>query len=221
MNIPFSIEDFMNVFRHYNSSFRLMPPVMYILGFVSVGLLFSRRTISNRIISGILAFFWVWMGAVYHIGYFSTINKASLLFGVLFIVQGLVIFLYGSVAGRMDFHAGLNRRSIVAFVFVLYALIVYPLLGYLLGHVYPASPVFGMAPCPTTIFTFGVLLLCRGRVQLFVYLIPFLWAIVGMSAAVNLGVYEDFGLTIAGVLGVVIIISGNRKLKTKVEGRMK
>jgi hypothetical protein len=99
MNIPFSVEDFLNVFRLYNTSFRLMPPLMYILGSVSVGLLFSRRAVSNQIISGILAFFWMWMGAVYHIGYFSSINSASVIFGLLFIVQGLVFLLYGTVHG--------------------------------------------------------------------------------------------------------------------------
>lgn len=221
MNIPFSVEDFMNVFRLYNTSFRFMPPVMYVLGFVSIGFLFSRGAGSNRIISGILAFFWLWMGAVYHIGYFSSINAASILFGLLFIVQGFVIFLYGSVAGRLDFHAVGSGKSAVALVFIVYALIVYPILGNMLGHAYPASPVFGMAPCPTTIFTFGMLLFSKRRVPFYVYLIPFFWAIVGLSAAVNLRVYEDFGLTIAGVVGTVMIVSRNRRLKNIVAGGIK
>src|SRR6056297_3629740 len=191
MNIPFSVEEFMSVFRLYNSSFYFMPPVMYILGIGSIGLLFSRRAVSNRIVSGILAFFWVWMGAVYHIGYFRSINGASVIFGMFFIVQGLVFLLYGSVAGRITFHVVPSVKSAMSIIFILYALIIYPLLGHLLGHVYPASPVFGMAPCPTTIFTFGLLLLSRGQVPIYLYLIPFLWALVGLSAAVNLAVYED------------------------------
>lgn len=40
-----------------------------------------------------------------------------------------------------------------------YASIVYPLLGQLLGHGYPAMPMFGITPCPVTIFTFALCLL--------------------------------------------------------------
>lgn len=221
MNIPFNVADFMNVFRLYNSSFHFMPPLMYLLGIGSICLLFSRRAVSNRIISGILAFYWMWMGAVYHIGYFSSINAASILFGLLFIVQGLVFLLYGSVAGRIAFHAGASAKSAVALFLILYAMIVYPILGHSLGHVYPKSPVFGMAPCPTTIFTFGLLLLSKVRLPIYLHLIPFLWAIVGLSAAVNLAVYEDFGLAIAGLLGTVMIMNGNRRLKNAGAGGAK
>lgn len=38
---------------------------------------------------------------------------------------------------------------------ILYALIGYPAFGYFAGHHYPSVPVFGVAPCPTTIFTIG------------------------------------------------------------------
>jgi hypothetical protein len=37
-------------------------------------------------------------------------------------------------------------------------MVVYPLLGIRFGHSYPRAPLFGVAPCPTTIFTFGLLL---------------------------------------------------------------
>lgn len=32
---------------------------------------------------------------------------------------------------------------------MLYAMMIYPALGYFLGHVYPKAPTFGV-PCPTT-----------------------------------------------------------------------
>jgi hypothetical protein len=45
---------------------------------------------------------------------------------------------------------------------IAYAVVIYNALGYVLGHSWPNLPVFGVAPCPTTIFTFGMLLLATG-----------------------------------------------------------
>jgi hypothetical protein len=214
MSIPFSIEAFMQVFRQYNTAFPLMPPVMYLLGLLDITLAFRRHTrAAGRIICGTLAFFWLWMGAVYHLGYFSAINPAANLFGLLFILQGLLFLYAGTLRGALQLRPERSLRTAVGLLLIIYALIGYPLLGHALGHTYPASPLFGMAPCPTTIFTFGVLLLAAGRVPLTLYMIPFLWALVGLSAAVNLKVYEDFGLTIAGALALALILQGNRRAR--------
>jgi hypothetical protein len=47
-------------------------------------------------------------------------------------------------------------------LFIIYALLIYELLGYWAGHGLMAGPMLRVAPCPTTIFTIGVLLLARG-----------------------------------------------------------
>jgi len=58
--------------------------------------------------------------------------------------------------------------------------------------------LFGVAPCPTTIFTIGMLLLARGRWVVWLSIIPLLWSLVGLAAALQLGIPEDFGLPAAG-----------------------
>ena len=73
--------------------------------------------------------------------------------------------------------------------------------------------MFGVAPCPTTIFTFGILLWATKSVPAYLLVIPLLWSIVGMSAAVNLRVPQDYGLVVAGVLGTVLILIQNRRVK--------
>jgi positive regulator of sigma E activity len=62
-----------------------------------------------------------------------------------------------------------------------------------------------------------VLLFTAKKIPFYVYLIPLLWSLVGMSAALNLGVPEDYGLAIAGVGGTVLLWMHNRKLKQKQE----
>jgi hypothetical protein len=89
-------------------------------------------------------------------------------------------------------------------VLVIFALVVYPLTGYMLGHRYPAAPTFGL-PCPTTIFTIGILLFAKPLLSRSVFIVTLLWALVGSSAAFALGVYQDLGLLVACVVAIVAL----------------
>ena len=96
--------------------------------------------------------------------------------------------------------------AVVGGLAVLYAMLVYPLLGIVFGHSFPYAPMFGVAPCPMVIFTFGLLLWTRPRVPRYLLAIPFLWSLLGFSAALSLGIREDFGLLVAGLLGTAIVL---------------
>ena len=86
----------------------------------------------------------------------------------------------------------------------------HPRIGALLGHGYPQSPSFGVAPCPTTIFTFGLLLWTDRPVPRPLLVIPLLWSLLGVSAAVSLGIKEDLGLVVAALLGTALLIWRDR-----------
>jgi hypothetical protein len=92
-------------------------------------------------------------------------------------------------------------------------MLIYPVLGYLLGHGYPSSPCFGVAPCPTTIFTFG-LLLWADRPPRYLVLLPLIWSIIGFFAAISLGIREDIGLLVAGLAGSGLILFRGRRGRT-------
>jgi uncharacterized membrane protein YjjB (DUF3815 family) len=70
------------------------------------------------------------------------------------------------------------------------------------------TPLFGVAPCPTTIFTLGMLLLSNASWRLFA--IPLVWSIIGGSAAVLLGVPQDYGLILAGAVAAIFLITRGR-----------
>jgi hypothetical protein len=103
--------------------------------------------------------------------------------------------------------------GIMGIILVAYALLIYPVLGYWWDHIYPASPTFGL-PCPTTIFTFGILLFSSSKISPWVFIIPFLWSLIGFSAAFSLGIKEDTGLLVAGLLSIVMIFYRNKSLRT-------
>jgi hypothetical protein len=208
--LPFTIDQFLGVFEQYNRAIWPLHIIAYILGGVALVLAMAKTRFSNQVISVILACFWAWMGTVYHLIFFSAINPAALGFGVLFIAQALLWLIFGVVRPKLSFRLDTNPYAIAGMVLILYAMLIYPAIGALLGHGYPRSPSFGVAPCPTTIFTFGLLLCTNARVPKTVLIIPSIWAVIGFSAALTLGILEDIGLLVAGVVSVGLLLWRDR-----------
>jgi len=213
MSLPFTAEQFLSVFEKYNLSVWPMQVVLVLLAILAIILSIRKINRSDEIISMILGFFWLWIGIVYHIIFFTSINKAAYFFGALYLIQGLLFLYIGGLKSKLSFKFHPSSYGIVGSLFILYALIVYPGLGYFFGHVYPKNPTFGL-PCPTTIFTFGILLWTDKKIPKYVLAIPLIWSIIGFGAAVSLGVREDYGLLIAGLLGSILIIIRDRSRKS-------
>ena len=215
MKIPFTSDEFLAVFERYNEGVWPSQLVLYVLAVIALLAIYRNDKRGRQVLFAVLSLLWAWMGLVYHITYFSLINKAAYGFGVLFLIQGIVFAYVGIIRDKFRFDIRIDIYTILGTAFVVYALIAYPLIGIVLGHMYPRSPTFGV-PCPTTIFTFGVLLFSAHRVSFFVLLIPFLWSIVGFSAAFHLHIFEDIGLIISGLVSTVIL-TAFRKRNTDVD----
>jgi hypothetical protein len=204
--MPFTIKEFLEVMAQYNNAVWPMQLLLLLLAIVALALAFTHVKFKNKIINGILAFLWTWMGVVYHIAFFSSINKAALLFGGIFIIQGFIFAYFGAIRNdKLQYHFNWNFAVILGLLFLLYALIIYPILADAFGHTYPSMPTFGL-PCPTTIFTFGILLFAAKRIPWYTFVIPFLWSLIGFSAAFNLNITEDYGLVFAGVVGTAVLL---------------
>jgi len=211
MNLPFTIDEFFNVIKSYNLSIFPLQIIFNIIALFCLYLILSKQNSRNKIVPLILSFFWIWMGIVYQLIFFTAINKAAYLFGFLFIIQGILFFFFGVIKDKFSFEYQNNTFNYFGLVFILYALVIYPVLGLLLNHQYPFSPTFGL-PCPTSIFTFGILLLINKRIPVLLLIIPFIWAIIGFGAALKLSVYEDYGLLIAGIIGFILLVISNKSL---------
>ncbi len=208
MKTPFTAEQFIDTFFQYNQAIFPLQIVFYLIGILTIYLLFKPG--SGKIVSFILSFFWLWMGIVYHLIFFTTINKAAYFFGSVFILQGVLLFNYGFIKSKLSFTIRPDVYGITGIVMILCALIVYPVLGYSFGHIYPYSPTFGL-PCPTTIFTFGVLLMIDKKYPLIIFVIPFIWSIIGFTAAFNFGIIEDTLLVISGLTTFTMLLIRNKE----------
>jgi len=212
MKTPFTSSQFFDVFKNYNLAVFPMQYVFYAVGLLAIFFALKPNQGSNKIVSGVLSFFWLWMGVVYHLVFFSSVNPAAFLFGALFCLQGILFLTNGVFRDKLTFKVQPDGYGITGIFLIVFALFIYPLLGYIKGHVYPSSPTFGL-PCPTTIFTFGLFLMSEKKCPVILLLIPFLWSVIGFSAAFQFGIVEDTGLLIAGIVSILLLLIRNRNLK--------
>jgi hypothetical protein len=208
--LPFTPGQFLSVFVNYNTAIWPVPVGAYLLGCSAIVLLLWKASHADRVTAGILAIMWLWTGIAYHGVFFATINKAAYLFGALFVIQGAHLLYSGVYHDRLRFGLGDGPTVWVGVALVIYAAILYPLIGMWTGHVYPEMPVFGVTPCPVTIFTFGMFLLTTRPISRWLLVIPFIWSLIGGSAAVLLHVPQDWLLLVSGFITVLLIIAAQR-----------
>lgn len=211
MDLPFTVGQFLEVFRDYNHAIWPAQIVAYLLGIGAVVLVVRQARRANRLVSLFLSAMWFWMGLVYHIAFFSQINPAAYVFGAFFLGQGALFLLAALGRLDLDFRFTGDIYGISGAILIAYALVVYPIIGTALGHGYPYAPVFGVAPCPTTIFTFGLLLWTKPVVSKWLFVIPGIWAVIGFMAAISLGIREDIGLLVAGVVCIGLVFRRSRQ----------
>ena len=156
---------------------------------------------AGRWVSAFLTFLWAWTGVAYHWAFFASINPAPWAFGAVSLLGAAALAWCGVRSRAIRFDPRSGAKAVLGWGLVAFALAVYPAIGMLAGHHYPASPTFGL-PCPTTLFTIGTLLLTMPDTPRRAYLVPVLWTPVGSTAAVLLGVWQDLGLIVAGAAGV-------------------
>lgn len=196
MQLPFTKDQFFDLFAAYNA--RLWPVLIALWiasGAVSVLLLSSRRP-PSRWISALLAAHWAWSAVAYHVGFFTRINPAAWVFAAIFLVQAGLFFWWGVVRGRLSFVPRGNAWAPMAWVLVAYSL-AYPGINAVQHLTFSRIPTFGV-PCPTTIFTAGLLMLAAPR-SWPLSILPVIWSFIAAAAAFVLGVRADYALPIAGI----------------------
>jgi uncharacterized membrane protein HdeD (DUF308 family) len=199
VSIPFSRADFFEVFARYNETMWPAQVVLYVLAIVGVASAVRHSKDSGRGAFAVLAILWLWMGLFYHAAFFASINRVARLFAVAFVAQGLI---FAGLSAKRDAEPISPQNNFEgwaggALIFV--GLVGYPVLSVLAGHLYPYQPTIGL-PCPTTIFTLGLLIWGWESVPKYALVIPMFWAFIGTTAAFQLGVPEDLLLALSAIV---------------------
>ena len=209
--LPFSTDVFFYLFEQYNRAIWPAQPIAHALGLLALAAAFKPFAGSSHLIVALLALAWLWNGIAYHLLHFTQINFWAYGFAALFIVQGLLLA-WTALRGRIELRFVSDVFGWTGLAFALFALLGYPLIGWLAGHGWPRAPMFGVAPCPTTIFTWALLLMSAPRTPVRLMIIPLVWSLIGGTAAYFLGVLEDLALPLTAVIAVAMLARRNRRI---------
>jgi hypothetical protein len=196
VQLPFTREAFFDLLADYNVALWPAVAALWVASVLVCAWLLASRRPPNRWISGLLAGHWAWAAVAYHIAFFTRINPAAWLFAAIFLVQAAFFLWFGVVRDQLSFTSRRTTWGPVGWILVLYAL-VYPAINAVQHDSLLRIPTFGL-PCPTTIFTGGLILLASPRSRALA-IVPMIWSVIGGSAAVLLGVSADYALPLTGV----------------------
>lgn len=88
-----------------------MQLVFYVFAIIALYVLFVNYPKRDSIINLVLTILWIWMGLIYHLMYFSQINALAKVFGVMFIVQGLIFGYFGVINDKIQYRADTTISS--------------------------------------------------------------------------------------------------------------
>ena len=209
MKTPITTEQFSSVFEKYNHAIfpvQLVLVLLSILAFLTIGSKFKQK---DKFVAGFLGVLWLWIGIGYHIAFFSGINKVAYGYGVLFILQGLFLLWEGVLLYNLKFVFRMSIQAYLGYFFILYGLIIYPVVGYLIEPNLSRTISIGL-PSPTIILTFGFMLLCDKKFSKYLLIIPSLWAVIGISEVMKLGIYQNSMMLIAAIIADVLILRSKK-----------
>jgi hypothetical protein len=196
VQLPFTREQFFDVFAAYNAALWPGALALWLASLLIAARLLTDRRPSDRVVNILLTIHWAWSALAYHVAFFTRINPAAWVFAALFLLQAALFCWWGAVRGRLQFAPWHSSRAPLGWVLIGYAL-VYPAINAAQHGTFARIPTFGV-PCPTTIFTAGLLMLITTR-SWPVSIIPIVWSGIGGSAAFLLDVRADYVLPLAGI----------------------
>lgn len=172
----FSPRAYWRMFELHNAAWWPLPLATLAAGIVALVFALFRPRHHDRWIALILAILWAWIAWSFFWQRYAEINWAARYVAPLFALQAAVLFVIGAWRDRLRF----DRRGATGaagLVMVAFAVLAYPLLAPALGRPWAGAEIFGIAPDPTALGTFGYLLLARGKWALTLLPIPLLWCI--------------------------------------------
>ena len=203
---------FLATFDRFNAAVWPMQLVWYASAAAMVGLALWPRRLSTQLICLLAAAYLTWVGIAFFgvldsgMGVLDSVLNLSWLWAAIFILEALLFLVAGLVRRDLVIAPRWDLSSVLGAVFMFYALVAYPIIGLLSGHPLHTLPVFGIAPCPTTIFFFGLLLWAQPPVPKYLLLLPLAWALEATPGNIAMGHAADFGMALVGVITVGLII---------------
>jgi hypothetical protein len=173
----FSPETYYRLFELYNAD--VWPAqIMTLAAGVAIFVLMVRGPRwRSHAVAALLAAAWLAVAWAYFLERYATINLAAPYLAWGFAAQAVLIAVSGVLMGRLTFNNPKSLAGKVGVALFLFAILLQPLIGPLIGREWSGVELFGLAPDPTVLATLGVLI-AADRIRLELFVIPVLWCAI-------------------------------------------
>jgi len=165
---------------------------------------------AQRMVAGVLAAWWLWVGIAFHLNRYATINWSAKYFAALFVIQALLLVWHGIIRGRLPVRVSRNPANMMALGILLAASVVYPFAGRLAGREWTQVELLAITPDPTAVATLALLALSIRRAPRSLIVIPVVWCAIGAATLWALGSAETWVVLILGISGLAVAIRESR-----------
>ena len=201
--LMFSPETYYRLFELYNAD--VWPTqIMALAAGVAIFVLMVRGPRwSGHAVAALLAAAWFTVAWAYFLEHYATINLAAPYLACGFAAQAVLIAVSGILMGRLAFNNPKSLAGKVGIALLLFAILLQPLMGPLIGREWSGVELFGLAPDPTVLATLGVLI-AADRIRLELFVIPVLWCAITGATLWIMGSPEVLLMPSAGLSTLIL-----------------
>jgi hypothetical protein len=208
--LSFAPQTYYRLFELYNAAIWPGQIVALLAGVAILALLRRAGPQPGRLVAGILAVCWLWIAIAFHANRYASINFPAIYFAWGFGVEAALLICVGVVRGRLAFGPSGGRSGRVGLWIFLFALLLQPVIGLLLGRSWRQVELFGLAPDPTAVATLGILLRGEGRTRWKPMIVPVLWCAITGATLWTMRA-PDFWIAPAAALLAVVLAAWNAR----------
>lgn len=175
--IPFTASAYWRLFVEMNASNLMLFPIIIV---AVIGMINAAHRGHYRLLLGLLALVWAWVGYDFFLTRYSRLNWAGEFFAWAFWAQASLMVVVAAIDTKRRKVAQVSTLRRAPLTLVGLALI-FPVFSLLGGRTLQSMEFVGFAPDPTVLLTLGLVLATRQR--WFLLIIPTLWCGVGVATA--------------------------------------
>jgi hypothetical protein len=203
---------FWNHIATYNETTWLVQAMMIIAAVYLTYRVFARPGARTDVwMKAFLAFVFAWDGIVLFLVFLR--NPISMFTGVPLFIIVSILFVVDIFVKKIHFKLPEGRWMRGLTIAWIALTVLYPLLGWPLGHTWP-KVLLPLFPCPLTVFAIALVAAAVPKTdkKIFIALLP--WALLGLPKCFGaLDCYEDCILFASGVYGLIVLIKNWKLIK--------
>ena len=177
--ILFSADVYFRLFERYNQEAWPLQVVAIFFAGLLLTIIKKRPTWSGQGILIILAISWCWVAWGFLHKWFYQVHVAANGYAIGFILQVLLMSWYSLKKKLFTEMSSISWQLKIGTVLLVTVLLLYPFIAVLSGRYWWQFEMFAMAPDPTVLATFAILILHRASWVL--YVIPITWVIITIT----------------------------------------